>query len=431
MKVLYDISLLGSGYYDPLARTGVFRVIENIAYGLANSKECDLSFCTIATHNNISISVACLDYLEANLKFEKVPFAHPKIKRLLHNQIKPINEKIDNAYGLERLLLKSIRKPLLYSKGFVEYYTNLIDSKSLAAADIFHSPLHPIPKRVRQNRKTKNFLTVHDLIPILYPKFFTGDEHKSSQEITLKSLESEDFVICVSQSTKNDLCNYLKIFDSSRVFVTPLAAAPDFFYPCLSLEKVAAIRKKYNIPDARYILSLCTLEPRKNIDHTIRCFAKMIQEQNIQDLYLVLVGAKGWSYDKVFEEITNFELAKNRIILVGYVADQDLAALYSGALAFAYLSFYEGFGLPPLEAMQCGIPVITSNTSSLPEVVGDAAIRLEPLDVDGLCQSMLEIYSDSSLRKSMSLKSIEQAKKFSWERCTQETIAAYKTALSV
>ena len=144
----------------------------------------------------------------------------------------------------------------------------------------------------------------------------------------------------------------------------------------------------------------------------------------------MLVGTQGWDYNDIFEEIFKHEDIKKRIIITGYIPDEDLAALYSGALAFVYPSFYEGFGLPHLEAMQCGVPVITSNTCSLPEVVGDAGIMVDPTDADALCHSMLEIYNKSSLREAMSLKSIERAKQFSWEKCTQETLAAYKTALS-
>lgn len=177
-------------------------------------------------------------------------------------------------------------------------------------------------------------------------------------------------------------------------------------------------------------MSLNTLEPRKNLGHLIQCFRKLVYQEKINDLYLVLAGGKGWLYNKLFEEIYRCEALKDRVIVTGYVADEDLAALYSDALAFVYTSFYEGFGLPPLEAMQCGVPVITSNTSSLPEVVGDAGIMVAPTDADMLCHSMLALYTKSSLREAMSLKSLERAKQFSWEKCTQETLAAYKFALN-
>ena len=240
-------------------------------------------------------------------------------------------------------------------------------------------------------------------------------------------IEPDDWVIAISQSTKDDLCNYAKI-DPSHVFVTPLAAS-NLFYPCLDSGQISVIKSKYGIPDMPYILSLCTLEPRKNIDRTIRCFVQLIKEQHINDLNLVLVGVKGWDFERIFSEIEYASSIRDRIIVTGYVQDQDLAAIYSRAMMFVYPSLYEGFGLPPLEAMQCGVPVITSNTSSLPEVVGDAGIMVDPSDDESLSLAIFDIYSQPFLRKSLSAKSLERAKLFSWERCAQLTVAAYETAL--
>ena len=244
----------------------------------------------------------------------------------------------------------------------------------------------------------------------------------------LKSIDNNTWVTCISQATKNDLCNYLPSLNPSKVFVTHLAAS-DVFQKHSDPETTIAVRNRYNIPvHSPYVLSVCTLEPRKNIDHTIRCFVELIKEQKIKDLHLVLTGTVGWDYDKIFDELSSTPGMKNKIILTGYVPDEDLSVLYSDALVFVYPSFYEGFGLPPLEAMKCGVPVITSNTSSLPEVVGNAGITLDPKYSDGLTQSLLELYSKPSLRKEMSLKSISQAQNFSWEKCTSETLSAYKKA---
>jgi glycosyltransferase involved in cell wall biosynthesis len=423
MKVIYDISVLGVGHYCPRARTGIFRVVESIAYHLQAIEECDLLFCSS------EVPIESLDYLEANARFEKVPFTYSEFKRVLYLDLRNINIKLGNtSSGVNRFSLKALRRILLYVTRIAEACFHSVNSKSLAEADIFHSPFYPLPRQVKRERNLRKFLTVYDLIPILYPKFFEFDENHLIQK-ALESLDPDSWILCISHATKNDLCNYLTSISPSRVFVTHLAAS-ELFYLCTSSEEVTDVRNKYKIPNSPYILSLSTLEPRKNIDHTIRCFAKLVQQEKIKDLYLVLVGTKGWDYNKIFEEISYHDSVKDRIIITGYVADEDLAALYSGALMFVYPSFYEGFGLPPLEAMQCGVPVITSNTSSLPEVVGDAGIMVSPTDADALCQSMLDIYNNSSLRAEMSMRSLEQAKQFSWEKCTQETVAAYKTALS-
>lgn len=430
MKIVYDISVLGMCHKFPERRTGIFRVVENITYGLVASQECDLNFCSSSSLYPLETLDGCLDYLASNPQISTIPLPHSKFRRLINSKLCDINIAISETSKLQSLFLKLVRKPLYYTTKILEAYSCLIDPKSLSEAEIFHSCLFGIPEQVKKAKKVKSFLTVYDLIPILYPHFFVlNDDGSHFLSKALESLERDDWVISISHSTKNDLCDYLKI-DPSRVFVTHLAADSTLFYKCSDYEKKSLIRKKYNIPDAPYIVSVSTLEPRKNIDHVIRCFAQLIQQENIQDLYLVLVGNKGWKYDNIFDEISNYNFLENRVILTGYVANEDLAALYSGALAFVYPSFYEGFGLPPLEAMQCGVPVITSNTSSLPEVVGDAGIMLAPTDTDGLCHSMLEIYNSSSVRESMSFKSLERAKQFSWEKCIQETINAYKAALN-
>lgn len=430
MKINYDISVLGTGYYCPRARTGVFRVVENIAYGLIASKECELVFCASESFQKLNES---LDYLEYNLRFQGVslPCAKlVKLRRVIYREMRAINRTLNdnNNVAYYKFLFKGLEKLLYYADRLIGIYsTQLIPDNILLESDIFHFPFYPIPYEVKKAKSKTIFVTLYDLIPILYPHFFKFKEDYLIKK-TLESLDSETWVICISHATKNDLCNYLDV-DASRVFVTHLAAS-ELFYPCSDREQKLSISKKYSIPDIPYILSLSTLEPRKNLDLVIKSFVKLVLQENIKDLNLVLVGPKGWDYAKIFEELANHNHLKERIIITGYVADADLAAVYSNALAFVYPSLYEGFGLPPLEAMQCGVPVITSNTSSLPEVVSDAGIMIPPTDVDALCHNMLEIYNRPSLREAMSLKSIERAKQFSWQKCTQETIAAYKTALS-
>lgn len=427
MKVLYDITVLGAGHINPRSRTGVFRVVENLAFGLYESGKCDLEFCVGGHQNNL---FASLYYLEENPALANVPIDHPWKKRYyLWNNLRKIEAQIRTASSLRKIPLRASRKLL----SIVENISNSsgydpISSRSISQAAIYHSPFEPIPDKVRQASHLKKFLSVMDLIPILFPDYFKLHEGTAVEE-AIGSLDPDSWALCISQSTKNDLCNYAKHVDPDKVMVTNLAAS-DLFYPCTDSQQIEQIRTKYGISNVPYILSLSTLEPRKNIDHLIRCFAQLVQQEKLQDLYLVLVGTKGWNYDQIFAEISNNSALKDRIIVTGYVADEDLAALYSGAMVFVYPSLYEGFGLPPLEAMQCGVPVITSNTSSLPEVVSDAGIMLDPKDQDGLCHSLLQVYTDTDLRQALSRQSLQQAKKFSWERCTQETIAAYQQALS-
>ncbi|MEG4144382.1 glycosyltransferase [Microcoleus sp. Pol12B5] len=437
IKIFYDISVLGYGHYDSRSRTGVARVIENIASGLIASKELDLSFC--ATNSWYAVK-SCLDYLQTQPSFRGIPLAHSSFFKNFESKLMELYKMLENREKIfpehsqepqSKLLTDNLKKYLSNSIGISKQRSHLIDQESLSEADIFHATFYQIPNQARECKKVKKIATVYDLIPILLSQLFIGknDDDYQRMQASLNSLTAEDYILCISQATKNDLLNHVKL-NPERVLVTHLAANTALFYRCNDAENMASVKYKYGIPDAPYILGVSTLEPRKNLEHVIRCFAKGVQQQGIKDLNLVLVGAKGWEYEKIFQEIANFGLSKDRIIITGYVADEDLAAIYSGAMVFVYPSLYEGFGLPPLEAMQCGIPVITSNNSSFPEVVGDAGVMLDPTDADGLCHSILTLYRTPALRQEMSLKSLAQARKFSWERCTQETIAAYKTALS-
>jgi len=431
MKILYDIALLGRGHYDIRSRTGIYRVVENIALGLANAEGLDLSFCASLSLENENQAA---DYLRGNQSLGHIPlislgFAQSFHERLGGKILKILNKpKTEFTISALRKSGKVLRESISHARRVADQSIQKLDAEALSALDLFHSPFYSFPEQVPLAKSIKKIITIYDLIPVIYPKFFEFN-HGSHVEKVIHQLKPQDWVICVSHATKNDLCNYQNSIDPSRVFVTHLAAS-ELFYPCCNSEEITIVKKKFQIPDVPYILSLNTLEPRKNIAHTIRCFVKLVEQEKIKDLCLVIVGRKGWGYDDIFNEQSNFAFLKERIIITGYVANEYLAALYSGAIAFVFPSFYEGFGLPPLEAMQCGVPVITSNVSSLPEVVGDAGIMISPSDADGFCQAMLEIYHNSSLRKEMSGKSIEQAKKFSWEKCTQETIRIYKTVLN-
>ena len=177
-------------------------------------------------------------------------------------------------------------------------------------------------------------------------------------------------------------------------------------------------------------MSLSTLEPRKNIISAIRAFLELAKSGECSEASLVLVGGLGWNFESTINEIEGSNKLKERIILTGFVDDADLATIYSNALAFVYMSYYEGFGLPPLEAMQCGTPVITSDNSSLPEVVGDAGILLNADDQDGLKQAMLNFYNDNELTANYSEKSQIRAQQFSWKACAHQTANAYQEALT-
>ena len=432
MKVVFDISVLGLAHVNPVSRTGVYRVVENVLQQLYRHSDTELTFISNRDEETLEYS---LNYWKSAKTASSVPFSRPLLfarRRQLPLRISQRMHQLVNdsslSYFQKTRLRLDIKRLLGLQRIYGMFGTALYHSSDLRKADIYHSPFFPLPDRRIAGVNTKFFVTCYDLIPVLYPHFFPDSLVTQFTEI-LDSLDAETWVLCISTSTRNDLLGYMgSRLDPDKVVVTSLAAS-DNFYPSTDKAVNLAMRQKYQIPDVPYLLSVCTLEPRKNIDQVIKAFAKLMNEGRAGDLHLVLVGVKGWKFEKIFEELTRSEELKKRIIITGFVADEDLAALYSGALFFVYTSFYEGFGLPPLEAMKCGIPVITSNTSSLPEVVGDAGLMVSPTALEELCEAMMLLYNNVGLRKEMGQKSLQQASRFSWEQCGLDTIAAYKRSL--
>jgi glycosyltransferase involved in cell wall biosynthesis len=420
VKVIYDISVLGQGFYRETSRTGIFRAIESLGENLVAK-----GYITALSSGSILKNYfQCNAYLKTNPFLHNIELISPQLNWLYCNLLRS-NFKLSHSAISQSFIAKVIGKTC----GLLDNSLNIRDIlniEELTRFDIYHATFYPVPDEVHQIGNIRKIITIYDLIPVKYPEYCQQGIVSLVKNI-LESIRKDTLIACISQSSKDDLCDFMDI-DPSRVFVTPLAAS-DNFYPCTDQYKIKSVKKNLGIPDNPYILSLATLEPRKNIATIIRSFYKLVQESKIDDLVLVLVGTKGWDFNEVFNEIES-SIIQDRVIVTGYVDDEDLAPLYSGATVFVYPSLYEGFGLPPLEAMQCGVPVITSNTSSLPEVVGDAGIMLNPLDIDSICESIENIYSSQDIYKQMSAASISQAKKFSWEKCAEQTIEVYRAALS-
>lgn len=418
-KVLYDISMLGHGHVLPISRAGIFRVVEHGAIGLIASSNCETRFC--ASQSNY---MECNQYLAVHPELfpAKINVPDDLISRF-YAYVEPSRV---NVHKHSEHVLKNDLVRFVYHAG--KRYTHPISRRDIETANIYHSPWSPIPSHILENRQIKPFITIHDIIPLIYDDKASRVSQMPMKKI-LDSIKPETFVMCVSSHTKNDLCNYLPNLDPKRVQVSYLAAG-DNFYQCIDTKLIVDTKKKCGVPEGcSYLLALSTLQPRKNLSRTVRCFVKMLKESRVRDLYLVIVGETGLDYEDILFEIESAGEYRSKILLAGYLPDEDLAPLYSGATAFLYLSFYEGFGLPPLEAMQCGTAVITSNSSSLPEVVGDAAIMVDPADDDAICNAMLSIYKDSSLRTSLAEKSLQRSKKFSWELYNEQVISAYQDAL--
>lgn len=305
---------------------------------------------------------------------------------------------------------------------------NLI--KEIDKCDLYYSTYFPMPEQIRSDKKIKKVYTIHDIIPILHPEYFSSPYNYYLVKEVVDSISLEDYIICVSESTKKDLITYRADLNPDHAFVALLAASENF-QPVSNVEEINRIKKKFKIPlNINYLLSVCTLEPRKNLKTVIESFRNILQKVKTRDLVLVLTGSPGWKSDLLIEEIK--ELNKrfnNSIILTGFVTDNELAVLYSGAYAFLYPSLYEGFGLPPLEAMQCGAPVITSNSSSLPEVIGDCGIMIDPTSISELTDAITLLYENKRQRNLMSKKAIRRAACFNFNYTVDIILKIFNLAL--
>jgi glycosyltransferase involved in cell wall biosynthesis len=294
--------------------------------------------------------------------------------------------------------------------------------------DVYHSTRQPLAAADRVTARTR-LATIHDMVPSLFPDV-TEDRFIALHNAVLHSIDLErDWVICTSESTRADVRAVTGMPDE-RIFVAPLAASSSIFRPERDETRLRSVLTRHGIEDRRYVLSLCTLEPRKNLARLVNAFAAISSEARYRDVRLVLVGAVGWKSEPLFERIQAHGLPRERLVQTGYVPDEDLSALYSGAAVFVYPSLYEGFGLPALEAMQCGTPVITSRTSALPEVVGDAALTIDPLDEDALSQAMQDVLDDPGLADRLRRAGLERARSFTWRRTVDETLRAYEQMLA-
>lgn len=435
IRVAYDISFLGKFFDRPGEQSGVFRVIEELLGALSQREDVDLTALALGGEDPLADSISSRLYLESNAhnvdcKFTNSFRSRLRLERLYTNVFRAFasGEVNDLSPHSPRAIWLRRMRGLLYRLAYTYKLDELRHSLAPNGFDVFHSPFSRLPPRELTGRLPR-VLTIYDLIFINQPQFMTGEIISVLQDV-FKSIDFEqDWFTSISEFTKNEFCEYTGV-SPDRVFVTPLAAAKHF-RPINDPACVAAARQGYGIPEGNYILSLAAIQPRKNLAHLIRCFFRLLAEHPSLDLNLVLVGKASWIFDEVFSAAEATPESRSRVVFAGYVPDEDLSAIYSGAEAFVFPSLYEGFGLPPLEAMQCGTPVITSNNTAFPEVIGDAGLMVDPTDRDALCQTILTVVSDDALRRRLSLKGLERSRGFSWANCAAKTVACYRKAAGI
>jgi glycosyltransferase involved in cell wall biosynthesis len=291
-------------------------------------------------------------------------------------------------------------------------------NRLLPGAALYHATEHLLMSL----RGVPTVLTVHDLIFRRYPA-----HHKPLNRWYLNLTmplycRRATRIIAVSEQTKRDIVDAYGI-PPDKITVIYEAAAPGF--QPQSAEAVARARGRYRLPP-RYLLSVGTIEPRKNLGRVLTAFERL-RSEGLVDAF-VIVGKRGWLYDDFFAQLEHSP-AKEAVIFPGWVEDGDLPAIYAGAAATAFPSEFEGFGLPALEGMACGAPVVCSNTSSLPEIAGDAALLVDPADTDEIAAALRRVLSDPALADELRRRGHAQAARFSWERAARETAQVYERAL--
>lgn len=321
-----------------------------------------------------------------------------------------------------KLRLSPISNALLYTPVAQRFWRSWprflpVPDWAPGGVDVFHAPYWPLPL----SRRTPLVLTVHDLLALLHPEWGTPALHEELRTICALAPEAAQ-VIADSQATRDDLLSVARV-EQSRVTTVPLAASPEFLRP-QSSEAVAAVRQAYAL-ERPYIVSLATLEPRKNLGALVDAYDRACAQGLEADL--VLIGGKGWGEDTLTPRVERPR--QGRVRLTGYVPREDLPPLLAGALLMAFVTLGEGFGLPALEALAVGCPLVASDIPVLHEVVGPCALYADPRDPESIAHALVRLGGDSDLMARLRRHGQERAAGYTWERTAQETLAVYRRAV--
>ena len=416
LKLVYDASIIRFGAVKNGGRTGVYVAALNILRELAKRKDVELA---LHCHPFHAYDIGCVLRKElSNIRFNIVKDGGCCS---LYGKFKALKRKLKNT------LFRRVLMNLFFTASavFFKFILFFCKKNTFVNYDAYFSPVYLIPKHI----ETRRFILLHDIIPMLFPEYAADPWDKGHYLYDLcQTLNEEDHYFANSECTRRDFLNNFPLIDPQNIVVTPLACSENF-RPSTSLSDLKKVKNKYNIPaDKKYIFSLCTLEPRKNLIRIAKTFIEFVEKHEIDDLVLVLGGGY-WTIfiDKLKNTI--HDIGDGKIIRAGYLDDEDLPILYSGAEWFVYTSAYEGFGLPPLEAMSCGCPVIVSNNSSLPEVVGDAGILVDWKSDEQHMAAFEKYYFDKDFREEMKLKAMQRAQLFSWKKCADQIVQNIKKTI--
>lgn len=288
------------------------------------------------------------------------------------------------------------------------------------AFNLYHEPnILPLPFR------GPTVITVHDLSWIRYPHAHPPERVRAMDKYFQPGLERASLILTDSEFVKRELMDVLGVKPGS---IHPVLLGVEALFHPRSADETRAVLDAHDLVHGQYLLAVGTLEPRKNLAVALRAFMQLAPPLR-KRFPLVLVGMKGWHTSALEQQIAPL-VAAGQVRQLGYLAREDLAKIIAGATTLIYPSIYEGFGLPPLEAMACGVPVITSNVSSIPEVVGDTGLMLDPQDMDGFAKAMETLLTAPDVREAMALKALARSAQFTWANCVSQTVEAYRLVLN-
>lgn len=286
-------------------------------------------------------------------------------------------------------------------------------------SDITHFFNYIVPPGVHG----KTVVTVHDMVYKAFPETVRARTKYMLDTGLKRSMKRADLIVTDSEFSKTEILKYFPHHEK-KLRVVPCGVDLQKFHPCHEPERIPEVKKALEI-EGEYFLYLGTIEPRKNLERLIEAYNIFIQKVKDDPPKLVLAGGKGWLYDSIFARVKELKL-EDKVIFTKYVPYEDMNPLMCGALAFVFPSIYEGFGMPPLEAMACGVPVLASDAASLPEVTGDCAVIVDAYSPESIAEGLIRLYSDEELRKSLGERGLKRAKNFTWEHSAEMLYNVYK-----
>lgn len=406
-KIVFDASVLESDFYRDNRRSGIFQCTKELFDTLYKNR-----------FGEYSIYADINSYHEVACYFKKY---YPELKvytnaNVIAKALQIVECELKNVQS--RVKLSLVKKALSLGIKVCRMFIKWNEAVSprfdavLNESDVFFSTMLAIPEFLN-SYDLKRILLVHDLIP-LKMKSYSGQLVGWFGDVC-KTFNKGDYYFTNSEYTRKDLMELFgDSIDEKKVFNTYIGVS-DSFKPIKDRNLFDRVKTKYGFAAEKYLFSLCNIEERKNLKMQAKAFVRFISENGIKDLVFLMGGGAQHFHilqKELEEEIPSENL--NKIIFIGYVDDEDLPVLYSNAMWFTYTSKYEGFGLPPLEAMKCGCPVVTSNRTSLPEVCGDAAIIVDSDSEDEHVKAYETMYYDDDLRSGYSEKGMKQVQKFNW-----------------